>query len=169
MATKMNNWHLPSVPKELIDFAYVDLDGVTADFEQGMRDRGHSDPKIYKYEPGAYTYLPFMPHAIEGIKSLRAAFGAERVWFLSKPPSGAPYVWAEKAIWVRHHLGEIGLHNLIITMDKSHVGTEKSVLFDDRPHKGGVSNFRGKLIHFDSTWQNALSDLRETLAEMSKV
>jgi hypothetical protein len=48
-------------------------------------------------------------------------------------------------------------------MDKSHVGTERSILIDDRPHQGGVSKFRGTFIHFNSTWQNAFADLRTAL------
>ena len=43
----MNVWYLPQVPKEVVDFVYVDLDGVTADFVRGMEHRGCSDPKIY--------------------------------------------------------------------------------------------------------------------------
>ena len=159
----MNNWHLPPIPEDVIDFAYIDLDGVIADFELEMNAQGYLDPKVYKYVPGAYTYLPLMSHAMEAVKTLRAAMGAERVWFLSKPPCNAPYVWAEKAIWMRHHFGDVGLHNLIITMDKSHVGTEKSLLIDDRPHKGGVDRFRGTFIHFRDGWHQVFDDLRLVL------
>jgi hypothetical protein len=100
-----------------------------------------------------------MNMATEAIAALRAAM-PKRVWFLTKPPANAPYVWAEKALWIRKHFGEEGLHNLIVTMDKSHIGTNKSVLIDDRPHKGGVSRFRGKLIHFDKDWDKAMDDLQ---------
>lgn len=157
---------LPSfISPDLIDFVYIDLDGVVADFETAMEHDGYDDPKVFKYKPGAYTYLPFMPGAIDAVEQIRDAFGAKRVWFLTKPPRNAPYVWAEKAIWVRHHLGDDGLHNLIITMDKSHVGTSRSILIDDRPHKGGVERFRGHFIHFDQDWKKALADLSAVVSK----
>lgn len=157
----MKNTFPLSVSESAVDFVYIDLDGVVADFETSMVAQGYSDGKVFKYVAGAYAYLPFMPGAAEAIQTLRASFGCHRIWFLSKPPANAPYVWTEKALWARRHLGEEGLHNLIITMDKSHVGTEKSVLIDDRPHKGGVSRFRGKFIHFNLNWDKALRDLQQ--------
>lgn len=150
----------------LVDFVYVDLDGVVADFDTAKINQGHLDGDIFKRLPGAYTYLPFMSGAEEAVRLLRLTFGMERVWFLTKPPKNAPYVWAEKALWVQHYLGDIALHNLIITMDKSHVGTEKSILIDDRPHKGGVDRFRGTFIHFDRDWKKALQDLQVVLSNL---
>jgi 5'(3')-deoxyribonucleotidase len=147
---------LAPIPEDVIDFVYCDMDGVIADFEAKMKLHG-MDGKTYKYRPGAYVHLPLMEGALEAVAHLREQFPG-RVMFLTKPPVDAPYVYTEKALWMREHFGDEGLKHLIIAMDKSHIGTSRSILIDDRPHKGGVANFRGHFIHFTG-WSKALLDI----------
>lgn len=139
--------YTPEQLRTVVDYIYVDMDGVIADFEIKAIEHG-LEPKIFKMRPGAYTHLPLYLGARSAITHLREMFGSDKIWFLTKPPRNAPYVYAEKAIWMWENFGDDGLHNLIVTMDKSHVGTERSFLLDDRPHKGGVENFRGHFVHF---------------------
>lgn len=133
--------------EDSIDYIFVDLDGVAADFEHCIR-AGH-DPKIFKMQPGSYVWLPPIEGAIEAIQLLEEKFPG-KVWFLTKPPRFSPYAYVEKALWVQHHFGDEGLHRLIVAQDKSLMGTVNSIIVDDRPHKGGVDKFRGTVIHFGS-------------------
>lgn len=139
----------------VIDHVYIDLDGVTADFEDGMNRVG-MEADEFKMTPGSYVWLKPMPLAKEAIYILWQLF-PKRVWFLTKPPKFSPYAYVEKALWVQHHFGDDGMHQLIVAQDKSLVGTEKSVLIDDRPHKGNVEKFRGRLIHFGSEVQPGIA------------
>ena len=129
-----------------IDNVFIDLDGVTADFETCLEQSGlHVDQ--FKLQTGSYIWLKPMPNAIESIKHLKKLMHGN-VWFLTKPPKDCIQAWSEKAHWVRRYFGAEGLDKLIITQDKSLVGTANSVLVDDRAHKGNVKNFRGTFIHF---------------------
>lgn len=136
------------VDSSIIDDLYIDLDGVVADYIKAANRCG-AVPEEFKYYPGAYLWLEFIPNALESIQLLRTIF-PQRVWFLSKPPQGSPYAYGEKALWTLQHLGQEGLDNLIITMDKSKVGSGTSVIVDDRPHKANLEKFRGEVIHFDA-------------------
>ena len=134
------------VRADVIDEVFIDLDGVTADFEHEMNAGGHHADD-FKLMPGSYLWLPPIKDALDSIHQLNKAFPA-RVWFLTKPPKFSPYAYVEKALWVQRYFGDDGLHQLIVTQNKSLVGTEKSILIDDRIHKGGVEQFRGTVIHF---------------------
>lgn len=136
------------VDSNVIDDVYIDLDGVTADFMSACLASG-LEPDEFKHRPGSYLWLKPFPDALKAIELLRTAF-PQRVWFLTKPPKGSPYAYGEKALWVQEHLGDEGLDHLIITQHKGKVGSTRSVLIDDRSHKGGVGEFRGTFIHFDS-------------------
>ena len=139
---------LSSVPTHIIDNIFIDLDGVVADFEHNMI-KGEHDADTFKMLPGSYIWLPPIEGALVAISALIRNF-PDRIWFLTKPPKHSPYAYTEKALWVQRFFGDEGLHHLIVTQDKSLVGTEKSVIVDDRPHKGNVENFRGEVIHFAS-------------------
>lgn len=154
-----------AISENVIDFVYIDMDGVVADFDISSQKLGQP-AGTFKYRPGAYAYLPVYLGAKEAVAELRRLF-PKRVWFLTKPPKNAPYVFSEKALWIREHFGDEGLEHLIITMDKSHVGTDRSVLIDDRPHKGGVEHFRGAVVKFggalpvEEHWTAALGEIEK--------
>jgi 5'(3')-deoxyribonucleotidase len=155
-----------------IDRIFIDLDGVTADFDAGLATlASHSEieltPKQFKKLPGAYRNLPLVPGAAEAIKQLITLFGVEKIYFLSKPPKCNHEAWADKSEWVQKHFPQ--LHdNLILTRDKATCGTKDSVLIDDRPWKGNVVNFPGTVLHFGPigdypTWVEVLELLTARL------
>ena len=143
------------------DNIFIDLDGVTADFDHGTTAAG-LEPDIFKRQAGSYLWLPPVKDSIEAIQFLMKALPG-RVWFLTKPPKHTPYAYVEKALWVQRYFGDDGLHALIVTQDKSLIGTANSVLVDDRPHKANVENFRGVVFHFLSEqypdWQRVIAGL----------
>ena len=112
----------------------------------------------------AEAALPPMPLALWGVENVIRLYGLENTFFLSKPPTGNYYAWAEKAMWVARFFPDLE-RNLIITHNKAACGTSESVLIDDRLHKGGVANFRGEVIHFGSvrfpSWVEVIERLRE--------
>ena len=150
--------NLRGIDPDNIDDVFIDLDGVAADFEHGSTAAG-LEPDIFKRQAGSYIWLPPVAESVEAIKYLMLIMPG-RVWFLTKPPKFTPYAYVEKALWVQRYFGDDGLHALIVTQDKSLVGTKKSVLVDDRPHKANVEKFRGVVIHFLSekypTWREVL-------------
>ena len=134
------------VPSTVIDDVYIDLDGVTADFEKARDALGHTSEQ-FKLTMGSYLWLELVEGALDSINYLRRLF-PDRVWFLTKPPKYSPYAYVEKALWVQRYFGNDGLHSLIVAQNKSLVGTSRSILVDDRPHKGGVDRFRGTVVFF---------------------
>jgi hypothetical protein len=85
------------VDPSIIDEVYIDLDGVTADFQEGM-DRTGLEADEFKLRPGSYVWLPPIEGAKEAIQHLWNRFPG-RVWFLTKPPKFSPYAYVEKALW----------------------------------------------------------------------
>lgn len=144
-----------------IDDIFVDLDGVTADFEDEQKKTPH-EPDIFKRMPGSYIWLPPIKDALDAIQFLEKA-APGRVWFLTKPPKHSPYAYVEKALWTQRYFGDEGLHRLIVTQDKSLMGTENSIIVDDRPHKANVPKFRGTVMHFGSPscidWEQTLRNI----------
>lgn len=132
-----------------IDNIFIDLDGVTADFETCLIKSGVS-ADVFKHTTGSYIWLQPMPFAIESIQKLNQIL-PKHVWFLTKPPRDCIQAWSEKAHWVRRYFGPEGLDQLIITQDKGLLGTKNSILIDDRAHKGNVKNSPGTFIHFSGT------------------
>lgn len=150
-----------------IDYLFIDLDGVVADFDAA---RLHRHPDDFKHTPHCYTYLPTYPSVFTGIEWAKTLVGEDKIWFATKPPKRSPYAYSEKAAWVNQHFGEWGLHRLVITQDKSLLGTEFSVIIDDRPHKGNLPAFRGAIITFGTGsdkslhWDDAITELRKILS-----
>lgn len=125
---------------------FVDLDGVVVDFDRYMRERGLTSGEV-KTQPGAYLSMPPIPGAIEAVRSL-IGMGYE-VWIATKPPTGIPHAYSDKAAWVLKHLPELS-RRIIITHDKGLLGDKDDVLIDDRPHKASCYLFKGRLLHFNN-------------------
>lgn len=134
------------------------MDGVLADFDRLKRELGVEGEELKKI-PGAYLRLEPIPGAIEGVRSL-IGMGYER-WVATKPPTGIPEAYADKAAWILQHLPELK-RRIIITHDKGLLGDENDYLIDDRPHKANCRKFRGALIEFTNgcTWEGVLGTLR---------
>jgi len=141
---------------------FVDMDGVIVDFDAFKNARGLTGEQV-KCMPGAYLDMPAIPGAIAAVRSL-IGMGYE-VWIATKPPTGVPYAYADKAAWVLRYLPELK-RRIIITHDKGLLGSDDDVLIDDRPHKANCERFAGTLIRFTDgmTWGDVLDQLRPRAA-----
>lgn len=123
---------------------FIDLDGVIVDFV-GYMDRNGLTSNEVKRMPSAYLSMRPIEGAIEAVHSLIGM--GFKVWLATKPPTGVPHAYADKARWVFEHLPDLK-RRLILTHDKGLLGDEGDYLIDDRPHKANCEDFSGTLIHF---------------------
>lgn len=144
---------------------FVDMDGVIVNFDAYKTASGLSADEV-KRKPGAYLDMPPIEGAIEAVRSV-IGMGYE-VWVATKPPTGVPYAYSDKAAWIFHHLPELK-RRLIITHDKGLLGDSGDYLCDDRPHKANCANFPGTLLAFVDGfhWPQALDILREARKRIS--
>lgn len=133
--------------------AYVDLDGVLADFDKAARER-NLPPSVAKTVAGIYSDLPLIKDAVTGLAELEQ-LGFD-VWILTKIPRENPWAATEKLQWVRRHLPHPLHDKVIITPDKGCVGCYRDVLIDDHPEWANACNFPGRVIAF-SSWGQAAS------------
>lgn len=134
------------------------MDGVIVDFDRFKTERGLTGDEV-KQMVGAYLAMPAIPGAVSAVRSL-IGMGFE-VWLATKPPTGVPHAYSDKAQWVMENLPELK-RRIIITHDKGLLGDEGDYLCDDRPHKANCENFRGTLLRFvgDYHWPQALDFFR---------
>ena len=149
-------------PREVVADAkrrvFIDMDGVIVDFDLFKTERGLTGDEV-KSMVGAYLAMPAMPGAIEAVRSL-IGMGFE-VWLATKPPTGIPHAYSDKAAWVMEHLPELK-RRIIITHDKGLLGNQHDYLCDDRPHKANCERFAGTLLRFVDGyhWPDALAFFR---------
>jgi len=137
---------------------FVDLDGVVVDFDGFRRDTGLTGDQVKRMD-GAYLAMSPIPGAIAAVRSL-IGMGFE-VWIATKPPTGVPHAYSDKAEWVMRHLPELK-RSIIITHDKGLLGDAGDYLCDDRPHKANCEAFAGTLVRFVDGyhWPQALEYFR---------
>lgn len=148
-----------STPRKLNLNLFIDSDGPVADFDHSLKADGrHTD--IFKHHAGVYLYLPVTKGAEAALCDLKELDDAEklRVWILTKTPSKSPYAYTEKILWYRQHFPWLE-DRVILTHDKSLLGSENDMLLDDRPHKANADKFRGTFVYFDpekaqQSWDN---------------
>lgn len=138
---------------------FIDMDGVIVDFARYMREHGMTAEEV-KRMPGAYLAMPAIPGALAAVRSIIGM--GFKVWIATKPPTGLPYAYADKAEWIMHHLPELK-RRIIITHDKGLLGDAGDYLLDDRPHKANCEQFPGTLLRFVGGvhWEQALEFFRE--------
>ncbi|MBP7622410.1 MAG: hypothetical protein KA763_00450 [Xanthomonadales bacterium] len=136
---------------------FVDMDGVIVDFDAYKVANGMTGDEV-KRTPGAYLAMPAIPGAIDAVRSV-IGMGYE-VWIATKPPTGVPYAYSDKAAWILQHLPELK-HRIIMTHDKGLLGDTNDFLCDDRPHKANCERFAGTLLRFvdEYHWPQALAEL----------
>lgn len=141
---------------------FVDMDGVIVDFDAYKTAHGLTGEEV-KRQPGAYLAMPAIPGAVEAVRSV-IGMGFE-VWIATKPPTGIPYAYSDKAAWVLQHLPELK-RRIIITHDKGLLGGVGDFLCDDRPHKANCEQFEGTLLRFIDGyhWPQALAHLTTVAA-----
>lgn len=137
---------------------FVDMDGVIVDFDGYRVAHGLTADEV-KRKPGAYRDMSPISGAKEAVRSL-IDMGFE-VWIATKPPTGVPHAYGDKAAWVFEHLPEL-TSRLIVTHDKGLLGDTGDFLCDDRPHKANCEQFAGTLLRFVDGyhWPQALEHLR---------
>ena len=138
---------------------FIDMDGVIVDFEAFMERHSMTADQV-KRQPGAYLAMPAIPGAIAAVRSIIGA-GYE-VWIATKPPTGIPFAYGDKAAWIMRHLPELK-RRIIVTHHKGMLGRPSDWLIDDRPHKAHCAEFEGTVIHFGGDtgtgWPEALARL----------
>jgi hypothetical protein len=127
-----------------VNRVFVDMDGVLADFDR-LKIELECTGEQLKCMPGAFDRMQPIAGAMAGVRSL-IGMGYE-TWIATKPPTGIPHAYADKAAWVLRHLPELK-RRIIMTHDKGLLGDERDFLIDDRPHKANCEKFRGVLIPF---------------------
>lgn len=137
---------------------FVDMDGVIVDFDAYKNAHGLTGDEV-KRRPGAYLEMPAIPGALEAVRSV-IGMGFE-VWIATKPPTGVPYAYSDKAAWVLRELPELK-RRIIVTHDKGLLGDAGDYLCDDRPHKANCERFAGTLLRFVDGyhWPQALEHFR---------
>lgn len=149
-------------PKQVMSAAkrrvFIDMDGVIVDFEAYMQKWGLTGDQVKKID-GAYRAMKPMPGALEAVLSI-IGMGFE-VWVATKPPTGVPFAYGDKAAWVMHYLPELK-RRIIVTHHKGMLGRPGDILIDDRPHKAHCDEFVGELIVFGGEvgWAQVLDRLR---------
>ena len=141
---------------------FVDMDGVIVNFDAYKKRTGLTGDEI-KRQVGAYLNMDAYPGAIAAVRSL-IGMGYE-VWIATKPPTGVPHAYADKAQWVLENIPELK-RRIIVTHDKGLLGDAGDYLIDDRPHKANCESFEGTLIRFidGATWEGVLTFFREQCA-----
>jgi len=142
--------------------AFCDMDGCIVDFAGFKKKHGLTSAEV-KVRPGAYLDMEPIPGAIEAVRRI-ISMGFE-VWIATKPPTGIPYAYSDKAAWVLRHIPELK-RRIIITHDKGLLGDKGDFLVDDRPHKANCERFPGTLLRFVDGyhWPQALDFFREVTA-----
>lgn len=158
-----------STPAKLDLNLFIDSDGPIADFDHSLKVDGR-EADVFKLHAGIYLYLPVTKGAEEALAILKELDDANRlrVWILTKTPSGSPYAYTEKVLWYRQHFPWLE-DRVILTHDKSLLGSENDMLLDDRPHKANADKFRGTFVYFDPanplrSWDKFIVQVAEKLS-----
>ena len=145
---------------------FLDSDGPVAWFDHDLEKSGLA-ADVFKHVPGIYLWLPITPGAAEAIEMLKEFDDRDllRVWILTKTPSGSPYAYTEKVLWYRRNFPWLE-DRVILTHDKSLMGTSTDFLLDDRPHKANADKFRGTFVYFDpntpaTAWNNFVQQVMD--------
>lgn len=137
---------------------FLDMDGVVADFEKGIKsycpdlevsdkfpnveERSILIDEVMASNPNMFLHLDPIPEAIDYSIQL---FDMFEVYFLSVPCWHVPQSFTDKRLWLEKHFGKLVERRLILSHRKDlAIG---HYLVDDRLHHG-AKDFQGKHIHF---------------------
>lgn len=140
---------------------FIDLDGPTVDFDGHMAATGMSSDQM-KRAVGAYLAMPQTPGAVAAIDSV-VGMGYQ-VHIATKPPTGVPHAYADKAAWVMEHLPTLQ-RRIILTHDKGLLGGPSDFLIDDRVHKANCTSFQGTVLHYRDGFK--WPEIQKVLSERS--
>ena len=139
---------IDTMPKNTL---FIDMDNVLVNFQSGIDKVDEKTKARFKgFEddiPGIFALMDPMPGAVEAVRRLAEKYD---LYILSTAPWNNPTAWCDKLNWVKKHFG--GDENspfykrIILTHHKDLCHGD--YLIDDRPHKCGVEDFTGKVLHF---------------------
>ena len=146
---------------------FIDMDGVLVNFQSGIDRLDEKTRQEYKDHlddvPGIFALMDPMPGAVEAVQKLRECYD---LYILSTAPWNNPTAWCDKLNWVKKHFGgdkdSPFYKRIILTHHKDLCHGD--YLIDDRPHKCGVENFTGEVLHFGpdgkyKNWENVVEYL----------
>jgi len=136
---------------------YIDMDGVLADFEQGMNnwyDRYPNLKERWETHPdhihGIFRELPPIEGAVESVWTL-ADSGKYDMYIATTVPWGNPNGATDKRYWIEKHFGNLFHKRLFTTHRKDLLIGD--ILIDDRD-KNGAGDFKGQHIKFGWSYEN---------------
>lgn len=143
---------------------YIDMDGVCADFEAGVRSyepdmlwEQEEVDRVCEANPLVFEILPELSNAIKSIEILKNHYD---IYFLSTPMCNVPESYMGKRKWLREKFGDWVDRRLILTHRKDL--NKGDFIIDDRL-VNGVEFFDGHHIHFGSEkfpdWESVLKFL----------
>jgi 5'(3')-deoxyribonucleotidase len=109
--------------KSSMNRIFVDMDGVLADFDRLKNFMGMTGEEL-KHVPHAFLNMEPIDGAIDGVRSL-IGMGYE-VWVATKPPTGVPHAYADKAAWILRHLPELK-RRIIMTHERDCSATKTTI------------------------------------------
>lgn len=133
----------------MIEKIYFDMDGVLADFDNGVRELCHMEPQSQNQKKRSqtaddkmweaiknvehfYDKLKPINGAIELFNELRDSFDVEILTGIPKPKRGITTAAEDKINWVRRYLGDDVKVNVVFREDKPNYCTgPECVLIDD--------------------------------------
>lgn len=143
---------------------YIDMDGVIADFERGVKEISPSIKwereevdRVCESNPTVFHTLPEIEGAINAVEMLSHDYD---IYFLSTPMCNVPMSYTGKRVWLKEKFGGWADKRLILTHRKDLcIG---DILIDDRLTNGSEF-FKGEHIHFGTekfpNWESVLKYL----------
>jgi 5'-nucleotidase len=122
---------------------FLDMDGVLADFDAAIVNKGMQDPPEM-FIPGFFRNLAVMDGAKEAVPVLLANKNL-RIYIGSKVTSKATNCASEKMEWIKEHFPAL-LRRMVLVCDK---GLLRGDILIDDDIKRWKKKFKGRFIHFD--------------------
>lgn len=143
---------------------FFDMDNVLVDFQSGIDKLSDAERQEYgeyydnagikhkaHYDdvPGIFALMDPILGAIDAVHKLAEKYD---IYILSTSPWKNPTALNDKLAWVKKYFGsekgDVFYKRLIFSHHKNLCHGD--YLIDDRPHKNGVDQFTGEVIHFDT-------------------
>lgn len=155
---------------------YLDMDGVLADFEKGVKDVCRFLPtsknekimwELLSMEDHFYYSLSFMPGAKEAFRILYKKYGnsLEILSAIPKPNKNIKNTEVDKRNWIRDKLSPEVKVNIVYREDKINFCSPDSILIDDREDtvNSWIQNGGIGIVHID--WEQTLNLLKNNWKE----